>query len=1274
MISGDLTDLITDLRLAELPYELVSSFTCIHFSDRDSVILSELFDDTDTNVLQQLCSAIQSQTEESFLLSFRDANVDPLALIVALSYFLVDRSMLSLLSIKAYLSILVMSSSNATRFSNVFFVQECLVLLEHFTPLLHEDTVDVFTTILALLSHLSPLFARNEQLLTKYLSTLTTICSFPFSFQKSDFPLPSDLFSNNQIISLPFPCIEAFNCLFSIWSYFNQYLIDVDEELLGNVDESDEDVVNFFYKLYGSFVPSLLLCPTDLTKNEPKTVLTPHLLVVSSIFCQIVQYFAKIPSDLLFDPVLSLLRTLLSKCPPRADCRSNVCEILTLLIEPLSVRYQSIKILISFLLRLTRNQTVSSRLISVDGLASLLPFLLNPSNFDGESFYDLFCEIFPSAFERLADVSPFVRIRSIHFLISLFKILKSSTDPTLISSIFNSFLTPDALDSIIIRLHDPKPSVRKTAVCLLPHILFHPSTLSCFRTMTFDCSAVVRKQTIVELGNLLERFDEVGASTLSEIGITEDSVDCLVRIFVENILTLSNDSEASVKLAIINSLRNLILSKIGHVDLEVSSVFTRILRFLNHSHIPHLHNLIEFLIAKEKDKKLNLSQALNFNESISDDFLKGLLIISVAVSRFFQIKFPLALLESSIMRFPLIMSYFFDPKSHSISLVSSRATSNLISSCKVSLQDTFTNPNQAHCLMKCLFLLSDDSITNWCEGLLENLAIVFVETFTNFVQNKIHNIDQKVVCNQLFLIGELSLVVKVNLKLLDQVVSILHTIITPGQLQAVPGSIPGGATFEDLIAHSIITLGKLMSVSEAIAKKSVNILGALLGTIKSSIKPVPITSSKIRANILIVFSNLCQRFPGLVDARLQAITQCLADESLEVSKAALAVISLGLKEDFLKLRPALYFRLLFASTRAHLAGITRAVIFSAVVNRSQRKGFLVAQFVDSLFVLNGLNPYKQGSTSAYFEMLHDDVGMFSLQGTSNSGKRRSAYATVLQFLSDSDKFNVANKVVELLGEFAAGEFSVIDHADVISDCFSIVCSKEVRMASISDVVSDKQTDVDDSESRIDQANQRMVTSLLRQNLAELIVPTFASLRVKLGQYNSPLLGELFECLNILLDEFSNDLEKVLVSDKQFADEVLLERRLKKGDEHSSPDHVTPGRRSLGTPHLNKLNPEVVSSAMVKLSAASIARSRVQSSARTNSSRHVATPLRSVDGAPVALESPGVHQVVRRDRDIEEEEEEISAVQIAVPKPQSKSKKKTDKPPARRSSRLRRKNK
>lgn len=72
------------------------------------------------------------------------------------------------------------------------------------------------------------------------------------------------------------------------------------------------------------------------------------------------------------------------------------------------------------------------------------------------------------------------------------------------------------------------------------------------------------------------------------------------------------------------------------------------------------------------------------------------------------------------------------------------------------------------------------------------------------------------------------------------------------------------------------------------------------------------------------------------------------------------------------------------------------------------------------------------------------------------------------------------------------------------------------------------------------AKGRAITQAVRKGLIQNTIPIFIELKKLLESKNSPLTGSLMDCLRVLLKDYKNEIEEMLVADKQLQKELVYD--------------------------------------------------------------------------------------------------------------------------------------
>lgn len=110
------------------------------------------------------------------------------------------------------------------------------------------------------------------------------------------------------------------------------------------------------------------------------------------------------------------------------------------------------------------------------------------------------------------------------------------------------------------------------------------------------------------------------------------------------------------------------------------------------------------------------------------------------------------------------------------------------------------------------------------------------------------------------------------------------------------------------------------------------------------------------------------------------------------------------------------------------------------------------------------------------------------------------------------------------------------------DAFQILACKEIRVSSHRGAASDAAEVEEDGDSCASAAaaKGRAITQAVRKGLIQNTIPIFIELKRLLENKNSPLTGSLMECLRVLLKDYKNEIDDMLVADKQLQKELIYD--------------------------------------------------------------------------------------------------------------------------------------
>lgn len=108
------------------------------------------------------------------------------------------------------------------------------------------------------------------------------------------------------------------------------------------------------------------------------------------------------------------------------------------------------------------------------------------------------------------------------------------------------------------------------------------------------------------------------------------------------------------------------------------------------------------------------------------------------------------------------------------------------------------------------------------------------------------------------------------------------------------------------------------------------------------------------------------------------------------------------------------------------------------------------------------------------------------------------------------------------------------------DAFQILSCKEIRIPSTRASSSESADIEEEGGENGSAARGKAITQAVKKGLIQTTVPIFIELKRLLETKNSPLIGSLMECLRVLLKDYKNEIDDILVADKQLQKELIYD--------------------------------------------------------------------------------------------------------------------------------------
>ncbi|KAF3330248.1 condensin-2 complex subunit D3 [Carex littledalei] len=372
------------------------------------------------------------------------------------------------------------------------------------------------------------------------------------------------------------------------------------------------------------------------------------------------------------------------------------------------------------------------------------------------------------------------------------------------------------------------------------------------------------------------------------------------------------------------------------------------------------------------------------------------------------------------------------------------------------------------------------------------------------------------------------------------IIPLLHTIITSGSnnepiLRKLSAT---SASFEvvapSLYVQSWSTMAKICLVDDKTAKRYIPLFVQELE--RSNL-------AALRNNIMVAMADFCVRYTALIDGYIPRITKSLCDPCEVVRRQTFILLSRLLQRDYVKWRGVVFLRFLLSLVDdsekiTHLADF----LFSSIL---KAKAPLLAynSFIEAIYVLNGY----QGQSSS------DPANeLFAIKGMDerSKSKRMHIYIALLKQMAPEHLLATSAKLcAEILAAACDGLLNIDDTTGqaVLQDALQILACKEMRIqaSTTSDTSEMDEEPAADSPAGATSAaalalKGRIITQVAKKNLIQIAIPIFIELKRLLESRNSPLTGCLMDCLRSLLKDYKNEIDEILVADKQLQKELLYD--------------------------------------------------------------------------------------------------------------------------------------
>ncbi|XP_024534743.1 condensin-2 complex subunit D3 [Selaginella moellendorffii] len=381
-------------------------------------------------------------------------------------------------------------------------------------------------------------------------------------------------------------------------------------------------------------------------------------------------------------------------------------------------------------------------------------------------------------------------------------------------------------------------------------------------------------------------------------------------------------------------------------------------------------------------------------------------------------------------------------------------------------------------------------------------------------------------------------------------------------------------------AQTWLTLGKLCLADDKLAKRLIPLFVQELDRT---------SSAATRNNIMVTLTDFCVRYTALIESYIPKLTKSLRDSCEVVRRQTFVLLARLLQRDYVKWRGLLFHRFLLALVDESPKICQIADFLFGNILKTKAPLLAYNSFVEAIFVLNDYQGQSSGSSA--LQSSESERDLFSLRGSTQAvvSKRMYMYTTLLKQMSPEHLLATSAKLcAEVLAGAADGviDISTISGKCVVEDALKILALKEMRLGgnkASSNVA--EQADEEENAATFAAVKGKVVTQLAKRNLVQNAIPIFIELKRLLEKSSSPLLGALMDCMRSMLKDFKNEIEEMLVADKQLLKELIYDMQKHEAAKarakaaaavQPEPQKQQFGGTAAGKPHEEAARPPVLS--------------------------------------------------------------------------------------------------
>ncbi|OHS97391.1 hypothetical protein TRFO_36397 [Tritrichomonas foetus] len=800
------------------------------------------------------------------------------------------------------------------------------------------------------------------------------------------------------------------------------------------------------------------------------------------------------------DPLLVLLcKHMMLRAPEKSHLRKAVAQI----IYRFSKFSTNIKDIINFALKAARSSRIGLRSFTSYLIQLYLVNIAELESKLGSDSTELAIELSTSLKKHLTDQAPTVRAMALDGIAQIFEGIDSNPFGAVIQNVIdNSKYIEQILRK---RIVDEKLIVRRAALNCLNQIAFSSNfnlsqaIIEMITSRTRDRAVSIRTQAIKSVNSALVRFPKS----------TE-----LHEAWLNSVLPLIVDPENTVQNEALDSITNHFFNPLINGETEI---FTRIMSpyhfdFMKNVFTLYKHKAISLLkICKALFKRLT-------ENSDSLPFWKLVELLSTVESSHLKPKDFTKLWKNKNNLPPeyfLILAH--------LGIKKPKIRNDSIKILDNELKQNTKRFALMHSIIQVLHIQDD------CESLWANLIHSCCTYINECAQHD--NTDENDVyglITTIYTLGEL--ITTSNPKILFD-----YNYI--GLQLLISEKLPNNTKIPSQIrALAAISLGKLCIVRKDVSTTFVSAFAHLL---TSKADPA------IKCNSLVVLCDLCVRYSALVDPHVQIMTNCFADPSPVVRHQTLHVVTRLIVEDFLKMRPLLFFKYVFAITDADqgAAAFARCCLFNVIL--SKINDLLTSFFIDSIYYFSGEVQLPTLLESS------EESETFKI---TDKERRQLAISLMVSKMNEMSAFNMVQSICNnVLNKFIKNEFNVFDHKNILDDSIFALIELEDKMKQ---AIESEVLNEDAVTEKFVEATKKMINDI-HNSMIQNVLPTLNNMHKMLRDLHSPLQVQLKKFYQRICAKNPNLITQLEKTEPLLAAELMHEMKAEELDEETATPVNTP---------------------------------------------------------------------------------------------------------------------